>query len=814
MPNLILVAPLAGWCSALEEVPDEVFSTRMLGDGLAIDPLGATLHAPCDGSVVSIAPQRHAITLRATNGAEILLHVGIDTVELGGEGFEALVAAGENVTAGRPLLSFDLDRLARRAKSLMTAIIVTDGARFSIERRSPEREIGVGDFLFELAVIAEASPTAIAGADEEATRQLVVPLEHGIHARPAAILASRLKGFVASVTVQARGRTANARSPVAMMSLGIRKGERVSIRARGNDAAAAVAAFEAAMLGIVEAAHASPPIEVVSPVSQNPKALRGVIACRGFAVGRAVHLTRPEIHVAEAGVGVSVEDADLERARGQVKARLQALARSGRGAQQEIIAAHLEFLEDPELLAGARAWLTQGKSAGYAWRAAVRSNIEALRALDDTRLAERADDLLDLESQVLIALAGETVKPAASALPERAIVLARELLPSQLIALDTSRVAGIAISTGGPTSHVAILAAAIDIPTLVAMGPAILDIADDTALVIDANEGVLHVDPDTAQRQTAQTQADLQRQQRVAQRAAARREGRTSDGVRIQIFANVGSVAEARIAADHGAEGCGLLRTEFLFLDRQTAPTPDEQVNHYQQIADVFAGQPLVIRTLDIGGDKPVPYLPLPGEENPALGLRGIRVSLWRPELLREQLRAVLRIEGPAHCRILLPMITEVSEILTVRAMVASACRELGRAAAIPIGAMIETPAAALNAGQIARAADFLSIGTNDLAQYTLAIDRGHPQLAVRLNALHPAVLRLIALAVEGARAHDRPIAVCGGLASDPAAAPILIGLGIHELSAVPAAIPQLKSLIGALSMQECRALAAEALEG
>ena len=636
MPNLILVAPLAGWCSALEEVPDEVFSTRMLGDGVAIDPLGATLHAPCDGTVVSIAPQRHAITVRTTNGAEILLHVGIDTVELGGEGFEAHVAAGESVTAGRPLLSFDLDRLARRAKSLMTPIIVTDGARFSIERRSQEREIGVGDFLFELAVIADRSPMALASAGEEATRELVVPLEHGIHARPAAILASRLKGFVASVTLQARGRTANARSPVAMMSLGIRKGERVTIRARGNDAAAAISAFEAALLGIVEAAQASAPIEGASPVSQDPKALRGVIACRGFAVGRAVHLTRPEIHVAEAGAGLTVEDADLERARGQVKARLQTLARSGRGAQQEIIAAHLEFLEDPELLASARAWLTQGKSAGYAWRAAVRSNIDALRALDDTRLAERADDLADLESQVLLALAGETVTAAASALPERAIVLARELLPSQLVALDTSRVAGMAISTGGATSHVAILAAAMDIPTLLAMGPAILDIAADTALVIDANEGVLHVDPDTAQRQSAERQADLQRQQRLAQRAAARREGRTSDGVRIQIFANVGSVAEARIAADHGAEGCGLLRTEFLFLDRQKAPTDDEQVSTISRsLMSSRVSRWSSARSIS-AATSPCLICRCLREENPALGLRGIRISLWRPELLRD----------------------------------------------------------------------------------------------------------------------------------------------------------------------------------
>jgi phosphocarrier protein FPr len=344
------------------------------------------------------------------------------------------------------------------------------------------------------------------------------------------------------------------------------------------------------------------------------------------------------------------------------------------------------------------------------------------------------------------------------------------------------------------------------------MGPAILEIREGAALVVDADNGVLRIAPNTTQLMAAEKYTEARRARRTEERAAAQRECRTADGVRIEMLANVGSVADARSAPALGAEGCGLLRTEFLFMDRNSAPTVDEQLSHYRAIADAFAGKPVAIRTLDIGGDKPVAYIQLPREENPALGLRGIRISLQEPQLLREQLTAILRVESRARCRILVPMINGPADVQAVRAIVDELRRELGRGDPIPIGAMIETPAAALCAHEIAGAADFLSIGTNDLTQYTLAIDRGHPQLSAQFDLHHPAVLRLIAMVVEAARAQGKLVAVCGGLASDPTAVLILIGLGIRELSAVPAAIPQLKALIGTLTIQDCVALAAAAL--
>lgn len=833
MSKLILVAPLAGWSTPLDEAPDAVFAGRMLGDGLAIDPVGSTLYAPCDGELIAVPASRHAITLRTPEGAQILLHVGIDTVALGGEGFELHVRQGQHVRAGDPLLSFDIDLLARRAKSLLTPVILLEGSGFTVGRRSENRELNVGDVLMELvpesAVVQAAasgpgpvSAPGARGAGDVLTRRVTVSLEHGIHARPAALLAGAVKGFAAEVTLLARGREANARSTIALMTLGVRKGDEVEIRVFGAEAAAALSAAEDALRGekgatagvhSVSGVPAAPAPETNTTFPTEDNILRGAIASRGLAVGCTVRLSRPEIDVPENGAGVSHENTELERARSEVKTRLKAAAGSGPDATRGIIGAHLELLDDPELVTAARISIGNGRSAGYAWRQVIRATVDALRGLGDARMAERVDDLLDLESQVLGALSGDGGTSSMRDLPQNTVLVAKELLPSQLVALDAARLAGICMAAGGPTSHVAILAAAMGIPVLVAMGPTVLALSDGTAVVLDAERGFLRINPDREQLAAAEGELGRRRGRRAAEQAAAQRDGRTADGTRIEVLANVGSVAEAEAAVRNGAEGCGLLRTEFLFLERQSPPDETEQAAEYQRIATALGGRPLTLRTLDIGGDKPIPYLPLPHEDNPALGLRGVRTSLWRPDLLRVQLRAALAIQPETQARVLLPMITDPAEIRTVRAMLDEERRGMGRTTAMDLGVMIETPAAALMADRIAAAADFLSIGTNDLTQYTLAMDRGHPELASRLDALHPAVLRLIARTAEAALSHGRRVAVCGGLASDPTAAPILIGLGVHELSVVPSFIPQLKALIGHISLDACQELARQALE-
>jgi phosphocarrier protein FPr/phosphocarrier protein len=811
MTILKLLAPIDGWACSLTEVPDEVFAASMLGPGVAIDPTGDTLFSPCAGQVISVAPSRHAVAVRADSGIEILLHVGIDTVNMKGEGFGLLTEVGARVAAGAPLLKLDLDLLARRAKSLLTPIVVTNAERFRVETQQTDRSVTVGDVLLEISAREDLAPQESPG--QAVYREaIVLPTGNGLHARPAAVIAQRMRSYSAEVQLEAHGRVANVRSPVAVMALGARGGDTVTVAASGVQALAAVRALRELIPTLHEAPPVAAPVaRVSSPPSEHGR-LRGVIASRGLAVGRAVTMRAPQIVVEEAGQGVAQESAALERARAQVRARLEILARRASVTARDVLNAHLEFLDDWELVAAARRTIARGKSAGYAWRHAVRESAETLRSLNDARMTERVDDLYDLEAQVLHALRGSVVDVAMQ-LPDRAILLADELQPSQMVALDATRLAGICLGAGGPTSHVAILAAAMGIPALVALGPGLADIDDGAWLVLDAEQGVLTVSPDRTALASAEQTLALRRERKLAEQGAAQHEARTADGARIEVFANLGSVAEAQIAVAQGAEGCGLLRTEFLFLDRDLPPSEDEQLAPYQAIATALGGRPLIVRTLDVGGDKPLAYLPLPPEDNPALGLRGVRTGLWRPDVLRQQLRAVLRVQPAGQCRLLLPMVTDATEIRAVRRMVDEVRRELGNVPRIDVGAMIETPAAALNAAAIAREAEFLSIGTNDLTQYTLAMDRGHAELAHRVDGLHPAVLRLIAMTTDAAQKFSRLTAVCGGLASDPLAVPLLLGLGVRELSVVPAMIPQLKALIRMLTLEACALLAQRALE-
>ncbi|HEY2678407.1 MAG TPA: phosphoenolpyruvate--protein phosphotransferase [Steroidobacteraceae bacterium] len=825
---LKIIAPLSGWCSSLDEVPDGVFAGRMLGDGLAIDPIAGTLTAPCAGEIMTLPESGHAVSIRSPHGVDVLIHIGIDTVHLGGRGFTARVKPGARVQAGEELIHFDLDLVARGAKSLITPIVVTADGIVLQNRRAPGK-VSAGDLLFEIetaAPVASAPSPNAAGERIDAQRTLKIALRQGLHARPAALLARRAKACAARITLAAHGRSADARSVVAIMALGVRRGDELQIQAGGIEAAQAVAAMEAALEEALrsEAVHesvasAAPPaaaaaIAVAARAGRQdglPGELSGVAAVPGFAVGRAARIERRDIAVSEQGAGAAHERAELERALSHVRLRLQRVRDAGDATRREIIAAHLEFLDDPGLNDGANEQIAAGKSAGFAWRNATRQSIAALQALDDSRLRERADDLLDVEAHVLLALAGEA-RPMHLPLPEQAVLLADDLLPSELTALDRTRLVAVALSGGGATSHVAILAAAMEVPMLIGLGPALRSIADGQMLIVDADGGRLQSAPTADAIAHARSAVASKNARNAALWAAAMGECHALDGTRIEVFANLGSIADAMAAVAAGAEGCGLLRTEFLFIDRETAPTEDEQVEAYQSIAAALGGRPLILRMMDVGGDKPLRYLPLPREDNPALGLRGVRTGLARPDLMRAQLRAALRVEPHGVVRILVPMVTDVWELSSVRAVIDELCSELGSQERVALGAMIETPAAALTAAAMLRQVDFISIGSNDLTQYTLAMDRGHAQLARRTDALHPAILQLMAAAGAAGEAAGKLVAVCGGVAADRSAVPILLGLGVRELSVVPAAIPGLKRHVGGLRIADCRDLAKRCL--
>ncbi|HZW14909.1 MAG TPA: phosphoenolpyruvate--protein phosphotransferase [Brevundimonas sp.] len=811
----MIQSPVDGWAASLDEVPDAVFSERMLGDGVAIEPLGSTIHAPFDGVVGTLAKARHALSVRSDSGVEVLIHVGLETVKLEGEGFTAHVTEGDRVSAGDRLLTLDLEHIARNAVSLITPVVVT-GDGFVLHDRISNQQVRVGDPLMMLSLEGDALERGAVAASETVSREVRPSLPHGLHARPAGRIASRARTFDAKVVVRLRDRQASATSAVQLMALGLGRGDALTLSASGPDARAAVDALVELIVGGLGEAGQAPKSEPLPPVAASDpiegddgeRIFTGVAAAPGLAVGQAVRFVLPDIAVARAGLGAAFEADTLDGALATVRERLAAAAATGDGQRRSILAAHLAFLDDPEMLAAARLSIEAGHSAAWGWREATRAAADLLRSIGDARMAERADDLLDLERQVLLELTGETPQPLA--LGPGSIVLADDLLPSQLMALDAGQLAGICTSRGGPTSHVAILAAAMGVPALVAVGPGLSAVADGALVVLDADGRRLIAAPSAATQARAQSAMAARDRRRTEARAAAGDDCRTADGVRIEVFANLGAASEAAPAVAAGAEGCGLLRTEFLFLDRDTAPDEDEQLAQYQSIADALVGRPLVIRTLDAGGDKPLPYLPMPHEDNPALGLRGVRSGLYRPDLLLTQLRAACRVRSSGVRAIMLPMVASVAEVLQVRALLDRAARETGGEAPL-LGVMIETPAAALTTDRLAKAVDFISIGTNDLTQYALAMDRQNPHLAPQLDALHPAVLRLIQQAVAGA-AGVRWIGVCGGLASEVEAAPILVGLGVTELSAAPAMIAEIKAVVRRFTLAECRALALEAL--
>ncbi|MBJ6121877.1 phosphoenolpyruvate--protein phosphotransferase [Sphingomonas mollis] len=813
MTDMQLFAPLAGWAVPLAAVPDPVFAEGMMGQGMAIDPTGDTLHAPCDAIVLTVHAAGHAITLAVSEGVSMLMHIGIDTVAMGGAGFTPLVQPGDRVTAGSPLIRFDLDRIVRGAAAAITPVLVLDHDGVTVTERCGEGPVSVGDPLMRVrfdGVGAKVTPSTTDTAAGEIVRQdVVVQLPHGLHARPAARIVATVRGHDVRVDFRRGDAVVSAASAVALLSLGLAHGAKVTIEATGPDAAAAIAAIEPLLISEANTqVPAVAPRAVAAPVELAEGAIGGVTAAPGLAVGTGWWLRPALPDVPAHGEGVAIERTRLATGIDAV-ARTLAEAAATPGQMGGVLKAHQAILDDPTLIDRAVQAIDAGAAAASAILTAAVEQGAQLRASGNARIAERADDIHDVALRVVHAILGTEAAPLD--VPAGAIVLAHDLLPSQLAALAGQKVGGFAVVGGGPTSHVAILAAGMGVPMLVALGEPLDAVADGTMLVIDADGGALHVDPDADRLDRAQATIASRAAAEAAARAAGDRPTVMADGTAVSVYANLGSIADARAAADAGAEGCGLLRTEFLFLDRATAPTEAEQAADYGGVAAALAGKPVVIRLLDVGGDKPAPYLDIAAEENPALGVRGIRVALAQPQILETQLRAILSVADVEHCRIMVPMVASVDEMIAVRTVLDRLRGELG-IGPVQLGAMVETPAAAITADLLAAHVDFLSVGSNDLTQYVLAMDRGNPALAAGIDGLHPAVLRLIQSACRGAATRGVPVSVCGGLAADPLAVPILLGLGVRTLSVPPARVPATKALVAALSLAQATAQAEAAV--
>ncbi|MDX2230784.1 MAG: phosphoenolpyruvate--protein phosphotransferase [Leptolyngbyaceae cyanobacterium bins.349] len=823
--SVVLKAPLSGWLVPLEQVPDPVFAQKMVGDGVSIDPTDRLLMAPCNGEVIQLHPANHAITLRTEDGLEVLMHIGLDTVGLKGQGFTPQVRVGDRVTTGTPLIEFDPDYVALHAKSLLTQIVITNSDRVS-QFLPYTGNVTVGtSVILEMAMAGGELLTEAQTGDTITSEPVVVPNPTGLHARPAAVLTNLAKKYKSDIRLKYEDNQANLRSVVGIMGLSISKNSRVQVIATGPDAREAVAELsEAIRTGLGEegaipvpalasVAHLESEEPAPRPRSTDPNIILGVAASPGVAVGQTYRLNRQEIKVPEVEGTPREEQRKLDQAIGQATLEIEALRAKVHGQKDSgkaaIFAAHLELLEDPELIETVDSAIAKGKSAAYAWQQTYTHQANQLAQLKNELLAARANDLRDVGGRVLRILTGIAEQP--TRYPEHCILLAEDLNPSDTATMDQGRVLGFCTVGGGATSHVSILARSMDIPAIAGSEPRIMDLPNGTPVILDGSKGTLRLNPSPAEMTAIRERQVRLKARRQRELATAHDPAITQDGVRIEVVANIGSKADAEKAIPLGTEGVGLLRSEIVFMDRAIAPTEDEQAELYSSVAQVMGDRPLIIRTLDVGGDKPLPYLPIPHEENPFLGERGVRLGFDRPEIMRTQLRAILRASRLGQVKVMFPMIARLEDWRMAKGMLDEETEKLG-IPPIQAGIMVEVPAVAVMADQFAKEVDFFSVGTNDLTQYTLAMDRGHPKLAAFADALNPGVLKLIGMAAEAANKQGKWCGVCGGVASDPQAVPILIGLGIKELSVSIPTIPSIKAQVRELSLSACQQLAAKAI--
>jgi len=731
----------------------------------------------------------------------------------------------------------------RRAKVLLSdapfvegavAAVVTAKLGAPIERVASEARSGLAGKTAHLGSEDPQETSAPARSETlgpEVSVRLVVRNEHGLHARPAARFVRTASGFDADVRVAnptaGRG-PVSARSLTAVATLGIARGDELEILASGPQASAAVAALRAlADRYFDEVPAAADPVSsgtIAVPARSSPgggTVIRGVATSPGTAVGPAQRFHAPTLDVPERPVRpphdeLDALDAALEATRADIDAQRTTVERKAGASEATIFEAHQLLLQDDVMLEPVRrAIAEQGQAAARAWTDEVERVAVDWAALEDAYLRARADDLRSVGRQVLAHLLGvATPRPR---LDTSGILVAGDLSPADAAALDPATVLGIATALGGPGSHAAVLARSFGIPAVVGLGEAMLSLAEGTVLGVDGDAGLVYVEPDDDVAEELRERRLFRQEADRAARAVAREPALTADGRTIEVSANVGSPEDIPAAIEAGCDGVGLFRTEFLFMQRDSMPTENEQEADYRRAAERLGARPMIVRTLDVGADKPLPYLEQAHEANPFLGVRGIRLGLERPELLSVQLRAILRVAADHPISVMFPMITSLDELRAARAAVDAAREDLERERvrlpdALRIGVMIEVPAAALTARVLAPEVDFFSIGTNDLTQYVMAADRGNGRVAALFDPLHPAVLRLIAATTEAAEAHGIGVGVCGELAGDPLATPLLLGLRVRELSMSARAIPAVKQAVRTTDLARARELANDAL--
>jgi multiphosphoryl transfer protein len=649
-------------------------------------------------------------------------------------------------------------------------------------------------------------------AGEEVVAHFTVTNRHGLHARPAARLVGEVVGLDATVTLRNLTRNAgpvSAGSLSRVATLGAQQGHEVEIRAAGPQAHEAVEhLLSLAARRFDDVDHTNPvPAPDVSITGAGP-----VAASPGIAIGPVTRLTAPPVESDDTEVGdPATEWRRVVEAVAEVRRDIEHLraltVREVGAAEGSIFDAHLTLLADAEMLAEVKQRIGGGAGAFAAWSLCLADIERQWADLPDPYLRERAADVHAVADQVRRVLAGGVAPQAVAA----GVLVARDLTPAETAVLDISLVSAIVLAAGSSTSHAAILARSRGIPLVVSAGRDVLNVPEGTQVIVDGGTGEIHLAPDPELVGAYQRRARDLAERHARHLAQASEPAVAPDGTSVIVAANVGSVADARTAFASGADGSGLVRTEFLFLGRSSAPDVGEQEEEYAAISEALGGRRSIIRSLDVGGDKPLPYLQVPVEANPFLGLRGLRLGLDRPGLLHDQLVALCRVARRRTLGVMFPMVSTVSELLAARDILAEAAGPDGVPEHLRIGMMVEVPAAALKIESFLPHLDFVSIGTNDLTQYTLAAERGNPAVAALSDPLDPGVLQLVDRVCQAALGRVE-VAVCGESAGDDAAIPILVGLGVRELSVGPHDVPRVKARVRELDVGVCQVTAKQAL--
>jgi len=697
-------------------------------------------------------------------------------------------------------------------EGLIVAAVAASGGASRAEVAAEARDALMGKAA-HLSVPDEATTDdVVEPVADQLVASFTVTNQHGLHARPAARLVSEVSGLDAAVsltnlTTGAGPVPAGSLSRVA--TLGALLGHEVEVRASGPQAQEALEHLLAlAARRFDEADDTSPvPAPDVSTAGAGP-----VGASPGIAIGQVRRLTAAPADTDDTEIGDSatewrrVAEAVAEVRRDTEHLRALTLREVG-AAEAGIFDAHLSLLADSEMLTDVKRRIGTGVGAFAAWTDCLADVEREWSELADPYLRERAADVHAVGEQVRRVLAGA----AAHQTLAEGILVARDLTPAETAGLDISLVRGIVLAAGSPTSHAAILARSRGIPLVVSAGRDVLAVPEGTPVIVDGGAGELRIDPAPDVVDEYDRRARELAERRARHLAQASEPAVSDDGTPVVVAANLGSVVDARAAFDAGADGSGLVRSEFLFLCRSAAPDIEEQEQEYAAISAALGGRRMTVRSLDVGGDKPLPYLSVPVEANPFLGLRGLRLGLDRPALLRDQLVALCTVARAAPVDVMFPMVSTVSELLAARALLVDAAGPEGPPAGLRIGMMVEVPAAALKIESFLPHLDFVSIGTNDLTQYTLAAERGNPAVAALSDPLDPAVLQLVDRVCQAARGRVE-VAVCGESASDDVAVPLLLGLGVRELSVGPHDVPRVKARVRELDLEQCAVTAKASL--